>query len=325
VRPGLSIGRIGSKRTGRKTQKRQRLTKITKTTKSHKVHKERQNISTIFFMLFSVTSVFSVVNRRIRFCVLLSEVLMRVAVISDIHGNAVGLETVLKDMEGRGVDRMVCLGDAIQGGPQPVEVAARLREINCPVVMGNADAWLLTGEETGAEGITPERRRKMNDVRAWMLTKLSNADIAFIEIFQPTIEIPLVDNRALLCFHGSPTSFDDLIFPTMEAAAFEVFLTPYLPHFMTGGHTHLPHIRRIGASDSFFFNPGSVGLAYSHHQPEGTFRLDAWAEYAILTAENGVVSVEFRRVPYDVHTLIGVYRQSGRPHADDMIAQYQRV
>jgi predicted phosphodiesterase len=249
---------------------------------------------------------------------------MRVAVISDIHGNAVGLETALKDIERRGIDRMVCLGDAIQGGPQPVEVVARLREINCPVVMGNADAWLLTGEETGAEAITSERRRKMNGVREWMLTQLSKADIAFIASFQPTIEILLEGNHSLLCFHGSPTSFDDLIFPTMEAAAFEAFLTPYLPHFMTGGHTHLPHIRRIGASDSFFFNPGSVGLAYSHHQPEGTFRLDAWAEYAILTAENGGISVEFRRVPYDVNTLIEIYQQSGRPHVEDMIVQYQR-
>ena len=42
---------------------------------------------------------------------------------------------------------MVCLGDAIQGGPQPAQVVSRLKELACPVVMGNADAWLLTGVE----------------------------------------------------------------------------------------------------------------------------------------------------------------------------------
>lgn len=86
----------------------------------------------------------------------------------------------------------------------------------------------------------------------------------------------------------------------------------------------MPHLRRIGASASFFFNPGSVGLAYSHAQPEGTFHTDAWAEYAILTVDMSVISVEFRRVPYDVNTLIEVYRASGRPHAEDSMSQYQR-
>ena len=49
---------------------------------------------------------------------------------------------------------------------------------------------------------------------------------------------------------------------------------------MCGGHTHLQQVRRIG--DYFFFNPGSVGVAYNRNQPEEGFRLDPWAEYAIL-------------------------------------------
>lgn len=250
---------------------------------------------------------------------------MRIAVISDIHGNGVGLDAALADMQGRGIDQMVCLGDAIQGGPQPAEVVARLRDVKCSVVMGNADAWLITGIETGAESISTERHRKMNEVRNWMLTKLSAADIDFITAFAPTIEIPLEGERALLCFHGSPTSFDEVLLPTMEETEFQRILNPYLPRIMTGGHTHLPHVRRIGGSDSFFFNPGSIGFAYSPAQPEGTFHADAWAEYAILTIEGAGVSLEFRRVPYDVNTLIAVYQASGRPHTEDSIAQYQKV
>ena len=45
---------------------------------------------------------------------------------------------------------------------------------------------------------------------------------------------------------------------------------------MCGGHTHWQQVRRLGAT--FFFNPGSVGLAYNHNQPEDAFRLDPWAD-----------------------------------------------
>ncbi len=251
---------------------------------------------------------------------------MRIGVISDIHGNAFALDVALADLRRNAVDHIVCLGDAIQGGPQPAEVVGRLRELNCPVVMGNADEWLLTGEESGAEVISDERLRKMNDVRDWALAQLSEADQEFIRAFRPTVEIPLDDRRNLLCFHGSPASFDDIILPTTAEEAFQRLLVPHLPHIMTGGHTHMQQVRRIVASDSFFFNPGSVGLAYSHQQSEADFRLDAWAEYAILTVEgtqNQRIALEFRRIPYDANRLIEVYRRSGRPHTKEAIAQYQ--
>lgn len=244
----------------------------------------------------------------------------RIAVFSDIHGNAFALDAMLADLDQ--VDGMVCLGDAIQGGAQPAQVVARLRELACPVVMGNADAWLLTGDETGSENIPEERLRKMNDVRNWMLEQLSSEDLAFIRQFQPTVEIPLESGRNLLCFHGSPASFNDVILPSTPEEDFNRYLASYVPHIMTGGHTHIQHIRRIGATDSFYFNPGSVGFAYSHNQPEGTFHADAWAEYAILTAENGRFALEFRRVYYDAQSLIEIYLSSGRPHAEEAIAQY---
>ena len=131
---------------------------------------------------------------------------MRVAIISDIHGNCVAFDTVLAELRRHPTDKIVCLGDAVQGGPQPSEVVSRLRALACPVVLGNADAWLLTGEETGKEQIPPERRRKLDEVRAWSLAQLSADDRAFIGRFQPTVTLPLDRGRSLLCFHGSPAS-----------------------------------------------------------------------------------------------------------------------
>jgi predicted phosphodiesterase/2-polyprenyl-3-methyl-5-hydroxy-6-metoxy-1,4-benzoquinol methylase len=245
---------------------------------------------------------------------------MRVAILSDIHGNRLALDAVLADLEHEQIDQMVCLGDAIQGGPQPVEVVDKLRELACPVVMGNADDWLLTGIETDADRITEERRIQLNAVRDWMLTKLSEDDLAYIRSFQPTIRLALSDTLSLLCYHGSPKSYDDIILPQTPEDEVRGYLNPDQQTIYTGGHTHIQFIRHFGKI--FHFNPGSIGFAYRHDQPDGEFRADAWAEYAILSLNDGKLSLEFRRVDYDAEQLIEIYRASGRPYADVAIAQY---
>jgi len=181
---------------------------------------------------------------------------------------------------------------------------------------------LLSGEETGDEGIPPERLKKMGEIRLWSLSQLTEDDRTFIASFQPTVTMQLEEGLDLLCFHGSPASFDDIILPAAPLEEFQKFLGAYSDRILTGGHTHAQQIRRNGGL--FFFNPGSVGFAYSHYQPNGQFHADPWAEYAILTVENGQTSLEFRRIPFDVEELIRIYHESGRPFAEDAIAQYQR-
>jgi len=248
---------------------------------------------------------------------------MRIAILSDIHGNCVAFDKVLADLNKDAIDRVICLGDAIQGGPQPAQVVRRLRDLDCGVVMGNADAWLLTGEETGSEAISEERRRTMDAVRLWSLAQLSSTDREFIKAFRPVIKADLDAGRKLLCFHGSPASFDEVILPDTPYDELFKLLGTYDTQVMTGGHTHVQHIRRLGPEGRFFFNPGSVGFAYSHHQPEEGFQADPWAEYAVLTSEGERLGLEFRRVPFDAAELIAVYRSSGRPHSNPAIAQYR--
>jgi predicted phosphodiesterase len=247
---------------------------------------------------------------------------MRIAVLSDIHGNCLALDKVLDDLQQYKVDQIICLGDAIQGGPQPDQVAARLRELSCAIVMGNADAWLLTGDETGNEVISDERRQILNSVREWTLSQLSPVETDFIQTFRPTVAIDLGANRKMLCFHGSPTSFDDVILPDITQEALLKFLGEHDAMVMTGGHTHVQHMRRIDASARFFFNPGSIGFAYSHHQPDEGFQADPWAEYAILTSKVGDLALEFKRVSFDVEKLITIYQKSNIPYLETAIAQY---
>src|SRR5207249_2211110 len=129
----------------------------------------------------------------------------------------------------------------------------------CPVVMGNADAWLLTGIDTAEEATEAQRQ-----VREWSSSKLSPEDTRYIGGFQPTVEITLEGGNRLLCFHGSPASFDDVILPETPEEEFQRLLGDYAEYITTGGHTHLQQIRRLG--DCFFFNPGSVGVAYNRNQ-----------------------------------------------------------
>jgi predicted phosphodiesterase len=247
---------------------------------------------------------------------------MRIAVLSDIHGNGVALDAALADLERHPADLAICLGDAIQGGPEPDRVARRLRDLKWPVVMGNADAWLLTGRETGTETADAERYAKMLEVRDWSLGRLGTEDRAFIANFAPTVTLPLEGGRALLGFHGSPASFDDLILPSTPEEEFERLLAPHAASVLTGGHVHLQFVRHLGRT--FHFNPGSVGLAYRHDQDRSRPRLDPWAEYAVLDSQDERLALEFRRVPYGVEALVASFRDSGRPHAGEMIEAYRR-
>jgi len=244
---------------------------------------------------------------------------MRIAVISDIHGNDFAFDLVEADIQKQSVDKIVCLGDAIQGGAQPAEVVRRLRQLNCPVAMGNVDDWLLTKNGIEQENIPPERIKKMEAIRDWTLSKLSDDDKKFIAGFQPTITLPLENKLNLLCFHGSPVNYEDVIPPTISEEDFQKFLGGYENNILTGGHTHTQQIRRCGKN--FFFNPGSVGIPYNRYQSKT--HVDSWAEYAILTVQQGIFDVQFRRLPYDVQEIITIYRNSERPFAEDMIAQYQ--
>jgi predicted phosphodiesterase len=245
---------------------------------------------------------------------------MKLAVIADIHGNAVALDAVLADLARDPADAMICLGDCVQGGAQPAEVVARLRQLACPVVMGNADAFLLTEPPPRTGSPPTPRGQQLLDVREWSLSRLSAADRDFIAAFSPTVAMD-AGGRSLLGFHGSPASFDDILLPDTPREEFERLLAPHAADLMCGGHVHLQFQRRFG--DSLHFNPGSVGQAYLHDQPDGVPIIDPWAEYAVVESDGARLALEFRRVPYDIDEWFRVMRASGRPHAEVAIAQFR--
>jgi len=129
---------------------------------------------------------------------------MRIALIADIHGNVVALDEVnWQNFEKKAVDQIVCLGDVAAGGPWPAQTLERLRELDCPVVMGNADQWLLTPQNAVP---SDETLRWFSDIGSWCRNRLSDEQLSYIESFVPTFEQRIDDDATILCYHGSPRS-----------------------------------------------------------------------------------------------------------------------
>lgn len=241
---------------------------------------------------------------------------MRVALFSDVHGNGVAFRAMLADLDQREVDARVCLGDHAQGGPQPVECLELLRGLECPTVMGNSDHFLLT-LDPGEEEVTEAQIENAK----WSQSQLSDDLLAFHQSFPPTVEVDLGDGRTLLAFHATPRSREELVSPWMEEDEFRAPFAGLQATVFAGGHSHQQWARRLG--DAYYVNPGSVGLPVDHLQ-SGPTRAEAAAEYGILTVDDGV-TVEFRRVPFDVDELLRSVEESGLPNPEDAAGPWRHL
>lgn len=246
---------------------------------------------------------------------------MSVALISDIHGNLIALDAVLSAIAARKITQIICLGDVAATGPQPHEAIARLKQLGCPVVMGNTDDWLLNPQLK--EQDHPDKQR-LQDMEHWASQQLTSEDRAYLSSFQPTISAKLANGKRLLAYHGSPRSYREHIHPTMVDQDLDAALADHQADIFIGGHTHMQMFRRHRRS--LVLNPGSVGLAFDHAWPfDTTVQNPPWAEYAIIDTRDGGLKVELNRVPFDVQTFIQITRASGMPHAEWSARQWRVI
>lgn len=220
---------------------------------------------------------------------------MRVALVSDTHGNAFGFEAVLSDIRERGVDRIVHLGDVSAFGPHPVECAEALKDLGCPVVMGNTDHYLF---RAAPEGAPPQ----VADQIAWGQEQLAGFE-EFLSGFVPVHP----EGEGLLCCHGSPRSFDDFILPTTPDQEVAGHIEGVSAAVVAGGHTHQPMVRHL-AGGRLFVNPGSAGLPF---RLPGRGTLDV-AEYAIVEG----LDVEIRHVSFNLARVYSDAQARGLPHPE---------
>lgn len=234
---------------------------------------------------------------------------MRIALVSDMHGNAVALRAALADLEPRKPDLIVSLGDVAQGGPQPRECVDLLRELECPCVYGNSDHFLVA-LDFGDEEVTEQQLATAH----WSREQLGEDGLAFLRSFQPT-----VDAGPLLCCHATPRSNEELVLPQTPHEEVEAVLADVSARAVATGHVHLQWLRRFG--QTLWLSVGSVGLVWEHREPLDEVPFHPVSEYALVDGET--LAVEFRRIPFDVQELIADARAKDFPDFERWVAQWR--
>lgn len=240
---------------------------------------------------------------------------MRIALISDIHGNFVALQTVLADIENRRVDQLVCLGDVACNGPQPRETLRRIQDLGCPVVCGNTDEWFLVPQTYDPNS---EKERRLMELLEWAMKQFSSDDISFMRTFQPRVKLSLDNGRTLLGCHGSLVSNTQVILATTPDEKILTGLGDYRASIIAGGHTHQQMLRRF--RDVTMINPGSVGLPVVIGATPARDRRPPWSEYAIVYSRGDELAIEFLRVPLDVNVVVRAARASGMPNVETWLS-----
>jgi predicted phosphodiesterase len=235
---------------------------------------------------------------------------MRIALVSDMHGNAVAFRAALADVEQHEPDLIVSLGDVAQGGPQPRECIELLQELGCPCVYGNSDHFLVA-LDFGNEPVTEQQLTTAH----WSREQLGEDGLAFLESFESTVEAGRV-----LCCHATPKSNEDVIVPTTPRADVDAALSGVTAPAVAVGHVHLQWLRRFG--EILWFCVGSVGLVYEHRQPDFDVPFEPFSEYSLIDDET--LAVEFRRIPFDVEHLIAAARAKDFPGFERWAAQWKR-
>jgi putative phosphoesterase len=253
---------------------------------------------------------------------------MKLAILSDIHANLTALDCVLSDIEKSSVNKIVCLGDVAELGPQPHEVIERLRKLGGLMIMGNEDEALL---EARSKGIyRKEANQKKYDIDRWAFEKMTKEDLDYIRSFERTFVVQLFqgDRRILFC-HGSPRSNNEQILSSWPSddVLLKMVSKFKLPLIVVCGHTHVQMFRKVNDS-LIFLNPGSVGMPFKYqvtvNWSKMTFEYAPKAEYALISLNGkGESSVEFRSFYVDSRLIRESIRKSRMPHAEWLASHWR--
>lgn len=215
---------------------------------------------------------------------------VRIAVVSDIHGNLPALEAVLADLDQVNPDLVVLGGDLALGGPHPIEVVDLLRELGWPSVLGNTDEALdeRTLPDAARSGFVAQaavRSREMlgQERVAW----LTSHPLAWRGEGMAVVHATPGDCWAIVAHDAPDERLHDVYGPLGVGTA-------------VYGHIHHAHVRDLRGLT--VANSGSVSLSLDG---------DVRACYAVV--DDG--RVEHRRVEYDVGRVAGDFEAIGYPNA----------
>ena len=254
----------------------------------------------------------------------------KIAIISDVHGNITALETVISDIEKRGIKKIYCLGDSVIKCANPDKVIDLLREKCEIMILGNCDEIICR------PGIEPGR--------FWSRDKIGEDRAQFI--YNSLISYDFyMSGHLIRLFHASPISLEHIynpMYPNNDGRYYQKIITnPYdlfkntdflgksendpIPDVVGFGHLHTPNIYRFG--NKTVFNVGSVGVPnemLNDGEINETSKFSTMASYMILEGEYNskeLSSLSFTlvRLPYDIEKEVKYLEQSDMPNKDVII------
>jgi predicted phosphodiesterase len=214
-------------------------------------------------------------------------VTVRVAALSDVHGNLPALEAVLADVRDAGVDVIVAGGDVLWG-PLQRECVDVLREAGARFVLGNCERDVLAADDDGSR---------------WCRDRLDDATRRFVATWPPTLTLDVDDLGRVTFCHATPRSIDEIVTRSTPDDEVRTALSSVEADVVVCGHTHVQLDRRVPGAGRLV-NAGSVGLPY-----EG----EPGARWATLGP-----AVELRSTGYDVEAALDMLLASGFPSAHEI-------
>jgi predicted phosphodiesterase len=240
---------------------------------------------------------------------------LRLALLSDIHGNLIALEAVLADIQAQGgVDAYWLIGDLAAIGPHPVPVLERLAQLdNVRAVRGNTDRYVTRGDrplpsfdDALADQSLWPRLIRVGEGFAWTQGAVTaHGWFSYLDNLPVEARLTLPDGTRLLAVHASPGLDDGSgLHPDLSQAEQQQLLTGCDADLVCVGHTHWPVNWHIG--DVHLINLGSVSNP----------RIPSLqASYAILSANRHGYDLQFRRVPYDRSAVVQAAHDIRHPSA----------
>lgn len=189
---------------------------------------------------------------------------MKIAVISDIHGNIQALEAVLDDIKKESCNKIYCLGDLAMAGPNPNQAVKKLKSMSEKeqifILLGNTDLMLTSDPE-----ITYKKLKEKNEIMANAylddINVIDNMNKEFLRRLPKKIEISL-GSLKILMVHGSPRKIDENIYPDLPITKVEEIIRDTKANLIFCGHTHLPCGYQTNTNKTVV-NVGSVGRPFN--------------------------------------------------------------
>lgn len=231
---------------------------------------------------------------------------MKVAVLSDIHGNGVALQYAINDLKSLGIKKIIILGDIIMKGPMPSQSLEMLKDKDLEIIAwikGNTDLWLE--EITDLLIPSTKREKELYLYCKYAKDNLSEDQIVFLK------ELPLqcsinLNGISILCVHGTPKSIVEAIDSSVPEEEIKKAIKGVEEQVILSGHSHTSFIGEV--DDKIIFNVGSIGNSL-----DGDNRIS----YGILDFVEDRVNLTNRRISYPADEIINIAIDNKFPLLDE--------